>query len=78
MTLHFLNDVSNVLNGNYVIIASLKNEPMGKLIKRMPDLGLDQCYWARLQEHILEAKPGKLAWYQNLKHSPSILYLWGS
>ena len=41
MTLQFLNDVSNVLNGNYVIIASLKSEPMGKLIKRKPDLGLD-------------------------------------
>ena len=40
MTLHFLNDVVMTLNQqkneNYVIIASLKSETMGKLINRIP------------------------------------------
>ena len=40
MTLHFLNDVVMMLNQqkneNYVIIASLKSETMGKLINRIP------------------------------------------
>ena len=41
MTLHFLNDVTNVAESttkieNYVIIASLKSETMGKLINRIP------------------------------------------
>ena len=35
MTLHFLNDVANTKIENYVIIASLKNETMGKLINRI-------------------------------------------
>ena len=41
MTLHFLNDVFNDAEStqnieNYAIIASLKSETMGKLIKRKP------------------------------------------
>ena len=44
MTLHFLNDIANELNQhrnqNYVIIASLKSETMGKLINRIPGLRL--------------------------------------
>ena len=41
MTLHFLNDVANddestQKSKNYVIIASLKRETMGKLINRIP------------------------------------------
>ena len=40
MTLHFLNDVANDAESykieNYVIIASLKSETMGKLINRIP------------------------------------------
>ena len=40
MTLHFLNDVVNdaesTIIENYVIIASLKSETMGKLINRIP------------------------------------------
>ena len=40
MTLHFLNDVVMTLNQqkneNYVIIAGLKSETMGKLINRIP------------------------------------------
>ena len=41
MTLHFLNDVANDAESthkieNYAIIASLKNETMGKLINRIP------------------------------------------
>ena len=45
MALHFLNDVANDSESsqkieNYTIIASLKSETMGKLIKRMPGLRL--------------------------------------
>ena len=44
MTLHFFNDVANgAINTkieNYVIIASLKSETMGKMIKRIPGLSL--------------------------------------
>ena len=40
MTLHFLNNVANDKNENYVIIASLKSETMGKLIDRIPGLRL--------------------------------------
>ena len=37
MTLHFLNDVANDRKiENYVIIASLESETMGKLINRIP------------------------------------------
>ena len=40
MTLHFFNDVANDAEStqieNYVIIASLKCETMGKLINRIP------------------------------------------
>ena len=42
MTLHFLNDVANdagstqIFFENHVIIASLKSETMGKLMKRIP------------------------------------------
>ena len=36
MTMHFLNDVANTKIENYVIIASLKRETMGKLINRIP------------------------------------------
>ena len=34
MTLHLMNDITKI--ENYVIIASLKSEIMGKLIKRIP------------------------------------------
>ena len=45
MTLHFLNDVAYDAEStqkieNYVIIASLKRETMGKLINRIPGLCL--------------------------------------
>ena len=45
MTLHFLNDVANDAEStqkieNYVIIASLKRETIGKLINRIPGLRL--------------------------------------
>ena len=44
MTLHFLNDVANALNRHktrsFFIIASLKSEPMGKLIKRIASVRL--------------------------------------
>ena len=36
MMLHFLNDVANTKIENYIIIASLKSETMGKLINRIP------------------------------------------
>ena len=43
MTLHFLNNVANDAdptqkNENYVIIASLKSEIIGKLINKIPGL----------------------------------------
>ena len=45
MTLHFLNDIVNDAeltrrSKNYFIITSLKREPMGKLINRIPCSGL--------------------------------------
>ena len=46
MMLHFLNDVANDAvstqkkNENYVIIASMKRETIGKLINRIPGLHL--------------------------------------
>ena len=41
MTLHFLNDIANDAKStqkvkNYVIVANLKSETMGKLINRIP------------------------------------------
>ena len=41
MTLHFLSDIANDTEStqkikNYIIIASLKNETIGKLINRIP------------------------------------------
>ena len=44
-TLHFLNDVANYAEStkkieNYIIIASLEFETMGKLIKRIPGSSL--------------------------------------
>ena len=35
MSLHFLNDVANTKIENYVIIASLKSETMGKRINKI-------------------------------------------
>ena len=41
MKLHILNDIANNVEWTqYVIIASLKSEPMGKLINRIPGLRL--------------------------------------
>ena len=44
MTLHFLNDVANdpesTKKDNYVIMASLKSDTMGKLINRIAGLCL--------------------------------------
>ena len=80
MTFHFLNGVANDAyseqkNENYIIIASLKSETMGKLINRIPGLRLliSEVYQAGLQERmlnrraslamstsILDALPGKL------------------
>ena len=45
MTLHFLNDAANDAEStqkseNYIIMASLKSETMGKLINRIPGLRL--------------------------------------
>ena len=37
MTLHFLNDVANTKLENYVLIASLKSETIGKLINIIPE-----------------------------------------
>ena len=59
MTLHLLNDVANDAEStqkieNYVIIATLKNETMGKLINRKPGLHLlISNYQARLRDRML-------------------------
>ena len=55
MTLHFLNDVTNDAEStqkieNYVIIASLKSETMGKLINRIPG---SRLLLPRLRERML-------------------------
>ena len=74
MTLHFLNVVANPKIENYVIIASLKSETMGKLINRIPGLRLliSSLPGSALRTHveslgkpsmstsILKALPGKL------------------
>ena len=70
---------------NYVIIANLKSETTGKLIKRIPGLRLLKSFttlllWERMlncsaslamSTSILKALPGKL---DIKRHSPSILY----
>ena len=90
MTVHFLNDVANDAvstqkNENYVIIASLKSETMGKLIKRVPGSRLlisslpgsalrtlvDMARLA-MSTSVFKALPVKL---DIKRHSPSILYL---
>ena len=84
MTLHFLNEIDTKID-NYVIIASLKSEPMGTLMTRIPDSRLLisslPCAASRMHvkllgkpcdsTSILEALPGKL---DIKRHSPSILY----
>ena len=90
MTLYFLNDVANGANqnksNNYVIIASLKSEPMGLLINRIPGsrLLITSFPGLALRTHVeslgkprdstsvLKALPVKL----DIKiHSTRILYL---
>ena len=87
MTLHFLNDVTNDTNltkksKNYIIIASLKSETMGKLINRIPGSRplISSSPGSPLRMHVeslgkstslLRAFPGKL---DIKRHSPSILY----
>ena len=88
MTLHFLNDVANDAEStqkskNYVIIASLKSETMGKLINRipgssllissLPGKALRTLASLAMSTSVLKALPGKL---DIKRHSPSILYLW--
>ena len=74
---------------NYVIIASLKSETMGKLIKRIPGLLLliSMLPGSALRTHVeslsslamstsvLKALPGKL---DIKRHSPRILYMLSS
>ena len=66
MTLHFLKDVANEAESaqnskNYLIIASLKSETIGKLINRIPSLHLliATLPGSALRMHV-EALPGKL------------------
>ena len=71
MMLHFLNGVANVAE-NYVIIASLKSETMGKLINRIPDLRLliSSLPGSALRTHVeslgkprdVNKRPQSLAW----------------
>ena len=93
MKLHFLNDVANDAesrqrNENYVIIASLMSETLGKLINRTPGLRLliSSLRGSALRTHVtlnrwaslamptsvLKALLGKL---DIKRHSPSILYI---
>ena len=81
MTLNFLNDVVMTLNQqkneNYVIIASLKSETMGKLINRIPGSRLlisSLLGKPRVSTRVLKTLPGKL---DIKRHSPSILYILG-
>ena len=83
MTLHFLNDVNDA---NYIIIASLKRETIGKLLNRIPGsrLLISSLPGLALRTHVecstslavstsvLKALPGKL---DIKRHSPSILYV---
>ena len=76
-------------NENYVIIASLKSETMGKLINRIPGsrLLISSLPGSALRTHVeslgkppmstsvLKALHGKL---DIKRHSPSILYLLGN
>ena len=59
---------------NYVIIASLKSETMGKLINRIPGsrLLISSLPGLPMSTSVLEALLGKL---DIKRHSPSILYL---
>ena len=75
MTLRLLNDVANDTestqkNENYVIIASLKSETMGKLINRIHML--NRLAGLAMSTIVLKALPGKL---DIKRHSPSILYV---
>ena len=71
---------------NYVILASLKSETMGKLINRIPGLRLfisslpgsalrthvESLASLKMSTSVLKALPGKL---DIKRHSPSFLYL---
>ena len=84
MTLHFLNDINTKID-YYVIIASLKSEPIGKLITRMPGsrLLIPSLPCRALRMHVksldmpcdstsvFKALPGKL---DIKRHSSSIFY----
>ena len=80
--LRFLNDVANDAKStqrieNYVIIARLKSESVGKLRNRIPNLrllisSLPGSASLAMSTSILKALPGKL---DIKRHSPSILYL---
>ena len=65
MTLHFLNDVANDTKiENYVIIASLKSETMGKLINRVPGarLLILSLPGAALRTLVVSKRSQSLAW----------------
>ena len=92
MALHFLNDIANeaesTKSDNYVIMACLKSETMGKLIYRIPGECLlisslpgsasrtrvELLCKPRDSTSILKALLAKL---DIKRHSPSILYLSG-
>ena len=72
MKLHYLNGVVDMKVHNYVIIASLKSEPINKLINRIPGKALRTLVESRGMPRnstcILQAEPGKL---DIKRHSPS-------
>ena len=86
MTLHFLNDMVNDAKlTQKLIIASLKSEPLGKQMNRIPGshlmisslpgstfrMHVDSLSKHRDYTSLLKALPGKL---NIIRHSPSILY----
>ena len=75
MTLNFLSGVANDVEfDNYAIIASLKSEPIGKLINILPGLMFARLRFENACRIPRQAfsKPFK---FDIKRHSPSILYL---
>ena len=71
MTVHFLSDVVNTKIENYVIIAILKSESVGKLINRIPGwrLLISSLPGSALRMHVESlGKPRDVN-----KHSPSLI-----
>ena len=74
MTLYFLNDVETTRKSLIVIITSVKSEPMGKLINRLPGSHLlYQVYQTQPREHMLS--PQQSLVFQQAFSKPSLVNL---